>query len=103
MAGYLVSDLSHFLDGKGCIAPKTGPAKALADYLAQIVTAFTNDFGSPMAVVPCRRRPGRKPCPGHIRATADEEWQIHWECTACEDAGVISGWENTFWDMTDKP
>ena len=74
MAGYLVSDLSHFLDGKGCIAPKTGPAKALADYLAQIVTAFTNDFGSPMAVVPCRRRPG-----------------------------VISGWENTFWDMTDKP
>ncbi|MCP3922858.1 MAG: hypothetical protein GY714_09760 [Desulfobacterales bacterium] len=29
--------------------------------------------------------------------------QIHWICPACQDEGIVTGWEGLIWDMTDEP
>jgi len=34
-----ITDLSHFLDEKGAIAPKSGPARRFAEFLADVVAA----------------------------------------------------------------
>lgn len=51
--------------------------------------------------VRCRRRPGRRPCVGRIRAVIEiSSGQISWECSACGDSGIIHHWEGTPWDQT---
>jgi hypothetical protein len=50
----------------------------------------------------CQRSPGRKRCPGVIRASFDSNaLAIYWYCPICEDNGYIRGWENTLWDRRD--
>ncbi|MHB8077891.1 MAG: hypothetical protein ACYDIE_01375 [Candidatus Krumholzibacteriia bacterium] len=47
----------------------------------------------------CRRRPGRRPCGGRIHTALEEEsGVIIWECSDCDDGGVISNWQNTSLD-----
>jgi hypothetical protein len=49
--------------------------------------------------VRCRRRPGRKACPGFILAADDEAaGTIWWMCPECGDNGLITGWVGTQWD-----
>jgi hypothetical protein len=53
------------------------------------------------SAVRCRRRPGRRPCPGHIRLyRAEVPPQINWQCSACDDKGIIRGWRETMWDLS---
>ncbi len=40
-----ITDVKHFLVDKGAIAPRQGPAKAMADFLACVI-AYASDFGS---------------------------------------------------------
>lgn len=96
----LVSDLRHFLD-----LPDDTPAPAsrLAEQLRDIVRAATaRDEGAGwVSGLPCRRRPGRVRCVGRIRVQrADAQAPIGWECTACGDAGVVSGWQGTLCDLS---
>jgi hypothetical protein len=60
-----VSDLRHFLDMPDD-AP--GPARKMAEHLGSIVKAATaSKTGAAWeTALPCRRRPGNRPCPGHI-------------------------------------
>src|SRR5207249_1842978 len=52
------------------------------------------------SAVRCPRHPGRARCPGHIRVRrSDESCRVEWECPACTDRGVISGWEQSPWDL----
>lgn len=98
-----ISDLRHFLDKDGAIAPKAGPAKRMADYLTRIVMDATTSLHSVSidAVVRCRRRPGRRPCPGEIETDIDSETsQIVWWCPACGDNGYIRNWKGSLWDCT---
>lgn len=103
MRGTMVTNLTHFLDELGGIAPPRGPARRLAEFFTQIVATVTSDLDEPLGSIPCRRRPGRKPCPGKVDAffTADDE--ILWECLHCHDHGVITHWQDTFWDLMDAP
>ena len=37
-----ITDARHFLDDKGAIAPRRGPAKAMADFHAGVIAYTTN-------------------------------------------------------------
>jgi hypothetical protein len=104
VAGYgpavLVSDLRHFLD-----LPEHTPAPALqlAGHLRDIVRAATaGEEGTGwVSALPCRRRPGNRRCQGRICVQrTDGQAPIGWECTACGDAGTVSGWQDTPYDLT---
>ncbi len=94
-----VTDLTHFLDAKGAIAPARGPARKLADFLTAVV-AHASDFDRPDATpgpicFKCRKRDG------NVVATGiTEDDAIVWYCSACGTEGRISHWQGTFWDMS---
>lgn len=67
-----------------------------------IVRAATaGDGGQPwISALQCTRRPGRRPCPGHLGVfRSDVPPSIEWWCTSCGDKGVISGWERSPFDL----
>jgi len=94
-----VSDLRHFLD---ITEEAPGPARKMAEQLGLVVRAATaGEAGvSWVSAVSCRRRPGNLPCRGHIEVfRADLPAAIEWQCSDCGDAGVISGWEDSPFDL----
>jgi hypothetical protein len=95
----LVTDLHHFLD----LPPDTpGPARRLAEHLSNIVRAATaGDAGTAWeTALPCRRRPANHRCPGRMIVLRTEPGApIRWQCSACNDEGVISNWEDSPSDL----
>jgi hypothetical protein len=94
----MVSDLEHFLD---LPVDAPGPALRMADRLGRVVSAATaGDVGKPWtSAIRCQRRPGRRPCPGFIEVVRLEpDASIRWRCAACNDDGMISGWERSPYD-----
>jgi hypothetical protein len=96
-----VTDMRHFLDGAGAIADIPGPGLNLALFLGAIVAWVTSgrSAADPWTNVSCRRSPGRRRCPGEIRASFEvDRTTISWHCLVCGDNGVTRGWEGTPWD-----
>lgn len=95
----LVSDLNHFLD----LPPDTpDPARRMAGHLSAIVRAATaGDAGAAWeTALPCPRRPARRHCPGRmIVVRAEAQAPIRWQCSVCDDQGVISNWEDSAFDL----
>jgi hypothetical protein len=95
-----VTDMTHFPPPDEVLPESYAPARRLAAYLGSVGAA---SVASPNEVVEtalrCRRRPSRRPCPGYIALRKDGA-RITWECTACDDNGVISGWRGTHWDLS---
>jgi hypothetical protein len=94
-----VSDLRHFLDLPDDVPM---PARRMAEHLGSVVRAATSTkAGSTWeTALTCRRRPGNRPCPGHIAVfRADLPAPIEWKCTSCGDEGVISGWQDSYFDL----
>lgn len=83
-----------------------GPERAghLDEYLGNIVsatTAWPHRNAPAVSALRCRRRPNRKACHGYLSCSVvGERDAITWNCTACSDRGVISGWRGTPWDLT---
>jgi hypothetical protein len=97
-----ITDLTHFLDETGRIAPMPGPARLLAEHFTAIVLMVSHPEIAipPEYQVRCRRRPGRKPCPGYIEADIDVETnEIIWWCPICDDNGYIRNWKGTMWHL----
>jgi hypothetical protein len=96
-----IADLRDFLDETGGLADLPARARRLADHFGAIVAAIspTPQDQVVRTHVRCRRRPRRRPCSGMIRAVIDADARIRWECSSCEDNGVISGWRDTHRDM----
>jgi len=94
-----VSDLRHFLDMP---EDAPGPARRMVDHLSTIVRAATaTKAGAAWAsALPCQRRPGNRRCRGRILVfRADLPAPIEWRCSSCGDEGVISGWEDSPFDL----
>jgi hypothetical protein len=94
-----VSDLRHFLD---LPADAPAPARRMAEHLTLVVRAATAGEGGQrwVSALTCTRRPGRRPCPGHIGVVRRGVPQaIEWWCTSCGDEGVISGWQGSPFDL----
>jgi hypothetical protein len=105
MGNTWIADLTHFLDENGHIAPETGPARRMAEFFVAIVAMVSR----PELVIPaeyqvrCRRRPGRKPCPGMVEVDLDPETEdVVWWCPVCGDNGYIQNWKGTGWDLSDS-
>jgi hypothetical protein len=95
----LVSDLHHFLD---LPQDTPGPARRLAEHLTNIVRAGTaGDTGTAWeSALPCRRRPANRRCPGRMIVLRTEPGTpIRWQCSVCDDEGVISNWEDSPFDL----
>jgi len=99
----LVSDLRHFLD----LPDDTpAPARRLAEQLHDIVRSATARApGAGWAsALPCLRRPGNRRCPGRILVRRTRPLvPITWACTTCGDAGSVSGWQDTLYDLSHVP
>lgn len=96
-------DLTHFLDLPEDVP---GPARRLAEHLDGIVRAATaGDAGTGWTnALSCRRRPGNRPCPGLIIVRRPEpSAPIQWQCSVCDDQGVISNWEDSPYDLHSRP
>ena len=79
-----------------------GPARKMAEQLGNVVRAATAAKAGTawVTALRCRRRPGRRSCPGHIVVfRPDLPARIEWRCDSCGDEGVISGWEHTYFDL----
>ena len=99
----IVSDLEHFLDLPD---DASGPAQRMAARLTAIVRAATAGGAGRgwVSALRCERRPGRRPCDGHIAVVrTDFPPSIVWCCTSCGDEGVISGWERSLYDLRGRP
>jgi PHP family Zn ribbon phosphoesterase len=104
MRGSWITDLRHFLDEGGTTSNLPPPATKIANYFGSIVEAVTSQPGKRISAaamgIKCRRRPGRKRCAGEIVAFIDEDTlRVHWQCPVCGDKGIISGWQDTIWDL----
>lgn len=103
MSGTFVTDMTHFLTEDGAIAPVSGSAKRIAEFLASLVVDASSPVTSKSATtrVCCRRRPGRKRCTGTISTDLDPDTDaIIWFCPVCGDNGIIRNWQGTLWDRS---
>ena len=69
MANTWVTDMTLFLDAEGNV-PDQLRSRRLIHHLGSIVAAVTSESAetSRELNIKCKRRPGRKPCPGTIHA-----------------------------------
>lgn len=98
---FWVTDMTHFLDERGRLADMPAPARSLARHLGAIVTAVTSRRPGLLRItdVHCRRRPGRRPCPGRIGGVVEVgSGDLSWRCPACGAGGLIHHWAGTTWD-----
>lgn len=95
----LVADLHHFHD----LPPDVpGPARRLAQHLGNIVRAASaGDTATAWeSALPCRLRPANRACTGQMIVTrAAVEAPIRWQCSVCDDDGVISNWADSPFDL----
>ncbi|MDB5096422.1 MAG: hypothetical protein JWM80_843 [Cyanobacteria bacterium RYN_339] len=98
-----IADMQHFVDVWDPRITVPAPARRVAQQLGAIAEAATA-MGLPMdrtRVTPihCPKRPARVPCQGLIAILVNER-RIEWICTTCRDAGFLSGFLGTPWDLT---
>jgi hypothetical protein len=100
MADTWITDLTHVLKDGRLPQDLPGPALKLFEYLGRIVAAVSGAEPDKSLGVRCRRRPGRRPCPGEVEGyVVPETNAITWWCLMCGDNGLISNWEKTVWDL----
>jgi hypothetical protein len=88
-----ITDATHFLDAKGAIGPKRGPGRKMAEFLGSVIVAATLT-GTGTTVPKCIK------CSAPIAAAIYAADVIARQCDSCREAGRISNWRHTLWDMT---
>lgn len=103
MSETFIADMRQFTDPDDPDHVVPRPAIRIRRFLGGIVEAATTATPGALAQTGqrCRRRPGRKPCPGPLQVMLTEvPPQIRWLCPACGDNGIITHWRGTPWDRT---
>lgn len=93
-----ITDLRHFLDASGAIGPAKGPARAMAQFVTDVVAHASNATGQPPAAPKCFKC--RK---GTAEAALARDAAIVWSCPLCGIEGRISNWQGSLWDLRDRP
>jgi len=93
-----ITDLTHFLDKSGAIGPIKGPARAMAQFVVDVV-AHASDSASDSLAAPrcfkCKK--------GAVEACRALDDAIVWVCPACRTEGRISNWQGSLCDLRDRP
>ena len=93
-----ITDVNHFLDDKGAIAPIKGPAKAMAEFLASVI-AYASDFDNTGVLATwcfkCKK--------STVESVIAQDDAIYWSCPRCKEEGRISNWQGTLWDLSAHP
>jgi hypothetical protein len=93
-----ITDLTHFLDKSGAIGPAKGPARAMAQFLVNVVTHASDATGDALAAPTCFK------CKKiTVEAARAHDDAIVWNCLACHTEGRISHWKGSLWDLRDRP
>ena len=93
-----ITDLTHVLDGSGAIAPIKGAARAMAQFLVDVVAHATDESDASLAAPTCFK------CKkGPVTAVRAADDAVVWKCPKCEAEGRISKWQGTLWDLTARP
>jgi len=96
-----ITDLTHFLDEKGAIGPKSGPARRLAEFLGRVVAAASApSVNAGDGIGECRCNKCKK---GFVIAAIAPDDAIEWFCETCGHEGRISNWRRSFWDLSGSP
>ncbi len=94
----IITDAQHLLDDKGAMAALRGPAKALAEFHADVI-AYATDFDDSGVRQPlcfkCKK--------DTVKAGLAQDDAIVWRCPRCNVEGRISNWQGTLWDLSDRP
>ena len=96
-----ITDLTHFLDEKGAIGPKSGPARRLAEFLGRVVAAASAPGAA--AEDDCIGKCRCNKCKGTVIAEIAPDDAIEWFCESCGHEGRISNWRRSFWDLSGSP
>jgi hypothetical protein len=96
---YYVSDLAHFVDDQGRAVG--GPLGKLGRYLGLIVESASRLKQGHAAHIPmrCSNPVRRKRCSGQLTASLAAHDSIEWSCTSCGEAGHITNWVGTEFDL----
>ena len=88
-----IIDVTHYLNDKGAIAPRKGPARRFAEFVGAVVAAAT-DPGREM-VAPgcfkCRKAP--------VLPDVARDGAVVWSCPRCATDGRIANWRCSLWDL----
>ena len=91
-----ITDTRHFMDEKGAIGPKRGPANTMAEFHAGAITCGT-DFGETGMAAPfcfkCKK--------ATVEPIIAQDDAIYWSCPRRKTEGRISHWQGTLWDLGD--
>ena len=86
------------------------PARRMADFIGDVVCAATVSPKGKLkqSAVRCQKRPGHRKCPGRIIVCEQANGDVEWECSSCDYSGVIRGWQDGWFDLSefrefDKP
>jgi hypothetical protein len=93
-----ITDFTHFLDKSGAIGPFKGPARAMAQFLIDVV-AHASDCTSTILPTPkcfkCKK--------AAVEAVVAHDDAISRFCPACRIEGRISNWQGSLWDLRVRP
>lgn len=98
----LVINIQHWLN-----ETKSGPTvpnlRIKVEKITEIIMYATSLLSEAQIGKPptCRRRSKKKPCKEELIISFEQPDQINWICPACQDEGIVIGWEGLIWDMTD--
>jgi hypothetical protein len=93
-----ITDLSHFLDKKGAIAVKSGPARRFGEFLGRVVAAAS----APASAMDYYAKQCRcSKCKGMVTAAIAPDEGIEWLCPGCGQEGRIANWRRSFWDLSE--
>jgi hypothetical protein len=94
----IITDAQHFLDDKGAIAALRGPARALAEFHADVI-AYATDFDDSGVLKPrcfkCKK--------DTVNAGLAPDEAILWTCPRCNAEGRISNWQGILRDLSGRP
>lgn len=90
-----ITNARHLLDANGAIAAKRGPALVMATFIGSVIvyqSMATQDKMENPKCFKCKT--------GSITSHYATDGKIIWSCVDCGEQGVISNWQNTFWDLS---
>jgi hypothetical protein len=93
----VVPDLHHYLDLPDDVP---GPARRLAEQLATSFERQQPAMPTSPGTARCHAAADREPpLPGRIVLQTEPPAPIRWQCSVCDDEGVISNWADSPFDL----